>query len=69
MPKTPERHSACWMMSPKQKINLRSGSHIAEQPNLRKPLGDMERAKGIEPSSVVGWEGGLAATLPPQNRA
>lgn len=30
---------------------------------------EVERAKGIEPSSVVGWEGGLAATLPPQNRA
>lgn len=29
----------------------------------------LERAMGIEPTSVVGWEGGLAATLPPQNRA
>ena len=28
----------------------------------------MERVKGIEPSLVVGWEGGLAATLPPKNR-
>jgi hypothetical protein len=25
----------------------------------------VERAKGIEPSSVVGWEAGLAADLPP----
>jgi hypothetical protein len=28
----------------------------------------LERVKGIEPSSVVGWEDGLAATLPPKNR-
>lgn len=28
----------------------------------------MERVMGIEPTLAVGWEGGLAATLPPKNR-
>ena len=29
---------------------------------------NMERVMGIEPTLAVGWEGGLAATLPPKNR-
>ena len=44
-------------------LNLQSGQFVANWEI------EVERAMGIEPTSVVGWEGGLAATLPPQNRA
>ena len=29
---------------------------------------ELERVMGIEPTLAVGWEGSLAATLPPKNR-